>query len=91
MARRRAQNWLPCCKSGRPHGHLVASAVLTSSIRYRAACEALTFSNFEHASANEVEQKLWAAHLKVNTIFRQERKIVRPPTLYFWEGRSADI
>lgn len=89
MARRRAQNWLPCCKSGRPHGHLVASAVLTSSIRYRAACEALTFSNFEHASANEVEQKLWTAHLKVNTIFRQEHKIVRP-MLKKTAGRQAD-
>ena len=30
------------------------------------------------ASADEVEQKLWTAHLKVNTIFRQEHKIVRP-------------
>jgi hypothetical protein len=37
----------------------------------------LTFANFEYASANDVEQKLWAAHLKINTIFRQEHKIVR--------------
>ena len=50
---------------------------LLMSARYRTACESLTFSNFEHASANDVEQKLWAAHLKVNTIFRQEHKIVR--------------
>ncbi|KAF2622521.1 hypothetical protein BU25DRAFT_425688 [Macroventuria anomochaeta] len=44
---------------------------------YRAACESLTFANFEYASANDVEQKLWAAHLKVNTIFRQEHKILK--------------
>ncbi|KAJ4346176.1 hypothetical protein N0V95_005640 [Ascochyta clinopodiicola] len=44
---------------------------------YRAACESLTFADFEHASATDVEQKLWAAHLKVNTIFRQEHKILK--------------
>lgn len=49
------------------------------SSRYRTACESLTFANYEYAAANEVEQKLWAAHLKVNTIFRQEHKIVRFP------------
>jgi hypothetical protein len=45
--------------------------------RYRAACESLTFANFERASANDVEQKLWTAHLKVNHIFRQEHKILK--------------
>ncbi|KAH7080828.1 hypothetical protein FB567DRAFT_551621 [Paraphoma chrysanthemicola] len=41
---------------------------------YRAACEALSFADFEYASANEIEQKLWSAHLKVNTAFRKEHK-----------------
>ena len=50
---------------------------LLTLVRYRAACESLTFANFEYASANDVEQKLWAAHLKINAIFRQEHKIVR--------------
>jgi hypothetical protein len=45
--------------------------------RYRAACESLSVANFEYASARETEQKLWMAHLKVNTAFRQEHKIVR--------------
>ncbi|KAF1844159.1 uncharacterized protein K460DRAFT_408460 [Cucurbitaria berberidis CBS 394.84] len=44
---------------------------------YRTACETLTFANFEYASAHEIEQKLWAAHLKVNAIFRQEHKILK--------------
>lgn len=50
--------------------------------RYRTACEALIFANFEYASAHEIEQKLWAAHLKVNIIFRQEHKLVR------WIGKN---
>ena len=59
-------------------GHIkVVSQQLLITTRYRAACESLTFANFEYASTNDVEQKLWAAHLKVNTIFRQEHKIVR--------------
>jgi hypothetical protein len=45
--------------------------------RYRAACESLSVADFEYASAHDTEQKLWAAHLKVNTAFRQEHKIVR--------------
>lgn len=45
--------------------------------RYRAACESLTFADFEYASAHDVEQKLWTAHLKVNAIFRQMHKMVR--------------
>ncbi|CAO2652444.1 Nn.00g007270.m01.CDS01 [Neocucurbitaria sp. VM-36] len=44
---------------------------------YRIACETLAFANFEYASAHETEQKLWAAHLKVNAIFRQEHKILK--------------
>ncbi|KAJ4373231.1 hypothetical protein N0V83_003524 [Neocucurbitaria cava] len=44
---------------------------------YRSACEALTFADFEYASAHETEQKLWTAHLKANTIFRQEHKILK--------------
>jgi hypothetical protein len=44
--------------------------------RYRAACESLSVADFEYASAHEVEQKLWAAHLKVNAAFRQEHKLV---------------
>lgn len=44
---------------------------------YRAACEALAFANFEYASTHDIEQKLWAAHLKVNAIFRQEHKILK--------------
>ncbi|KAH7407086.1 hypothetical protein DE146DRAFT_418768 [Phaeosphaeria sp. MPI-PUGE-AT-0046c] len=44
---------------------------------YRAACESLSAANFEYASAHETEQKLWAAHLKVNTAFRQEHKILK--------------
>jgi hypothetical protein len=51
--------------------------MLIHPARYRAACETLSVANFEYASAHDVEQKLWAAHLKVNTIFRQEHKIVR--------------
>lgn len=47
------------------------------SDRYRAACEALIFSNFEYASARELQTTLWNAHLKVNTKFRQEHKLVR--------------
>lgn len=60
------------------HSKPTLRRVLTSA-RYRAACEGLTFAKFEHASADGVEQKLWAAHLKVNTVFRQEHKIVRFP------------
>ncbi|KAG9191469.1 hypothetical protein G6011_10203 [Alternaria panax] len=44
---------------------------------YRAACEALIFSNFEHASAQELQTALWNAHLKVNTKFRQEHKLLK--------------
>ncbi|KAF2849114.1 hypothetical protein T440DRAFT_508900 [Plenodomus tracheiphilus IPT5] len=44
---------------------------------YRTACESLIFANFEHASAHDVEAKLWTAHLKVNTIFRQEHKLLK--------------
>ena len=47
------------------------------SDRYRTACEALIFSNFEYASARELQTTLWNAHLKVNTKFRQEHKLVR--------------
>ena len=49
----------------------------TDTHRYRIACETLTFADFEYASAHETQQKLWAAHLKVNSIFRQAHKIVR--------------
>ncbi|KAH3907510.1 hypothetical protein HBH56_189980 [Parastagonospora nodorum] len=44
---------------------------------YRASCEALSVASFEYFSAHETEQKLWAAHLKVNTAFRQEHKILK--------------
>ncbi|KAL5114336.1 hypothetical protein ACEQ8H_007773 [Pleosporales sp. CAS-2024a] len=44
---------------------------------YRAACEALSVANFEYASAHDIEQKLWAAHLQVNTAFRQEHRILK--------------
>ncbi|KAH9870013.1 hypothetical protein J1614_006935 [Plenodomus biglobosus] len=44
---------------------------------YRAACESLIFANFEYATAHDVELKLWTAHLKVNTIFRQEHKLLK--------------
>ncbi|KAF1947488.1 hypothetical protein EJ02DRAFT_333926 [Clathrospora elynae] len=44
---------------------------------YRAACETLTFANFEYASAHETQIKLWNAHLKVNTIFRQEHRLLK--------------
>ncbi|EDU43387.1 EST1-DNA-bind multi-domain protein [Pyrenophora tritici-repentis] len=44
---------------------------------YRAACEALIFSNFEYASAHELQTTLWNAHLKVNAIFRQEHKLLK--------------
>jgi hypothetical protein len=50
---------------------------LLITARYRAACESLTFADFEYASAHEVEQTLWNAHLKVNAIFRQTHKMVR--------------
>jgi hypothetical protein len=49
----------------------------TNIDRYRAACEALIFSNFKYASAHELQTTLWNAHLKVNTIFRQEHRLVR--------------
>jgi hypothetical protein len=45
--------------------------------RYRAACESLSVADFEYASAHEVEQKLWAAHLKVNAAFRQEHRVLK--------------
>jgi hypothetical protein len=44
--------------------------------RYRIACENLSVADFEYA-ARDTEQRLWTAHLKVNTAFRQEHKIVR--------------
>ncbi|KAF1364429.1 hypothetical protein EJ07DRAFT_99779 [Lizonia empirigonia] len=44
---------------------------------YRAACESLTFAHFAHAAAHDVEQKLWAAHLRVNAVFRQEHKLLK--------------
>ena len=34
-------------------------------------------ADFEYATAHETEHKLWAAHLKVNTIFRHQHKHVR--------------
>ena len=56
----------------------VACAELAALLQeYRAACESLSFANFEYASTHEVEQKLWAAHLKVNNVFRQEHKILK--------------
>ena len=47
--------------------------------RYRIACENVIFADFEAASANQVEPQLWAAHLKVNTVFRKENRSVRTP------------
>ncbi|KAF1914470.1 hypothetical protein BDU57DRAFT_578736 [Ampelomyces quisqualis] len=44
---------------------------------YRVACESLSIADVEHASAHETEQRLWTAHLKVNTAFRQEHKILK--------------
>jgi hypothetical protein len=44
---------------------------------YRAACEALIFSKFEDASARELQTPLWNAHLKVNTKFRQDHKLLK--------------
>jgi len=54
----------------------MAVRVLTVA-RYRAACESLLAAHFEHASAQQVEQKLWAAHSRVNTAFRQEHRVLR--------------
>lgn len=44
---------------------------------YRAACEDVLFADFEYASSQQVEQQLWAAHLKVNTVLRKELRVVR--------------
>ncbi|KAF2437982.1 hypothetical protein P171DRAFT_177410 [Karstenula rhodostoma CBS 690.94] len=44
---------------------------------YRVACENVLFADFELASANQIEPQLWAAHLKVNTIFRKENRSER--------------
>ncbi|RAR09074.1 telomerase activating protein est1 protein [Stemphylium lycopersici] len=44
---------------------------------YRTACEALIFSNFEHASAHDLQTTLWNAHLKVNATFRHEHKLLK--------------
>ncbi|KAH8731562.1 hypothetical protein GQ44DRAFT_332319 [Phaeosphaeriaceae sp. PMI808] len=45
--------------------------------KYRIACEKLSFADFEYASLHDIEQKLWAAHLRVNVAFRQEHKILK--------------
>ncbi|KAF2024155.1 hypothetical protein EK21DRAFT_94330 [Setomelanomma holmii] len=55
-----------------------ASADLAAFLQeYRTASETLIFADFAYATVHEVEQKLWAAHLKVNTAFRQEHKILK--------------
>ncbi|KAF1835822.1 hypothetical protein BDW02DRAFT_494931 [Decorospora gaudefroyi] len=56
----------------------VACADLAAVLQeYRAACEALIFSNFEYASAHELQTALWNAHLKVNNIFRQGHRLLK--------------
>jgi hypothetical protein len=44
---------------------------------YRGACEALMAASFEQALAHDVEPNLWAAHLRVNTAFRQEHRVLK--------------
>ncbi|KAF2874127.1 hypothetical protein BDV95DRAFT_488515 [Massariosphaeria phaeospora] len=41
---------------------------------YRTACEDAIFADFEHAAGKQLEAQLWAAHTKVNNIFRHELK-----------------
>jgi hypothetical protein len=61
----------------RADGQASASELAAVLQEYRAACESLTFADFEYASAHDVEQKLWTAHLKVNAIFRQMHKMLK--------------
>ena len=45
--------------------------------RYRVACENAIFADFESASADQMEPQLWAAHLKVNNVFRKENRSLK--------------
>ncbi|KAF2119948.1 hypothetical protein BDV96DRAFT_314686 [Lophiotrema nucula] len=44
---------------------------------YRTSAEELIFADFEYAAAHDVESKLWAIHLRINTRFRKELKVLR--------------
>jgi len=44
---------------------------------FRIVCETLSYTNFEYACDHDIEHNLWAAHLKVNTAFRQEHRILK--------------
>jgi hypothetical protein len=50
--------------------------------RYRDLCVTILSADFEFASANGIENKLWTAHVKANAAFRGLLKNVRhmPPT-----------
>ncbi|KAF2194852.1 hypothetical protein K469DRAFT_136357 [Zopfia rhizophila CBS 207.26] len=58
---------------------------------YRVACENVIFNDFEFASAKGIETQLWAAHLKINGIFRKElRHVRRIPTTTIHGHRLTD-
>lgn len=69
-----APSSLRCSKSEQPMLPLPAQ---TDTPRYRDACDNLLFADFEFASAHQVEQQLWNAHLKVNGAFRKETRTLR--------------
>ncbi|KAF2123479.1 hypothetical protein P153DRAFT_303947 [Dothidotthia symphoricarpi CBS 119687] len=55
-----------------------SSAELAAVLQeYRAACDALLLADFAHAAASDTELKLWAAHLRVNAVFRQEHRLLK--------------
>ncbi len=50
---------------------------LLTCLRYRSKCESLILQDFAFALSKDVENRLWNAHVKVNSRFRKQLSIVR--------------
>jgi len=50
---------------------------LTPISRFRDACERLILANFDLASENDIENRLWNVHLRINTLYRKSLSHVR--------------
>ncbi|KAF2827767.1 hypothetical protein CC86DRAFT_320117 [Ophiobolus disseminans] len=61
----------------RADGGAASTELATVLHEYRAACEGLSSADFEYAAAHQLEQKLWATHLKVNSAFRLEHRALK--------------
>jgi len=49
-----------------------------TSARYRAKCESLMLQDFNFALGKDVENRLWNAHIRINSRFRKQLSTVRP-------------